>query len=42
MGDYCRDNEDKRKKKRVQGKFRYEMKIRNLSPDNVLELINTK
>ena len=40
MGGSCRDGEDKRKKKRVQGKFRYEMKIRNLSPDNVLDLLN--
>lgn len=40
MGGYCRDGEDKRKKKRVQGKFRFEMKIRGLNPNNVLDLIN--
>ncbi len=40
MGGYCRDGEDKRKKKRVQGKFRFEMKIRGLAVSNVLELMN--
>lgn len=42
MGGYVRDGEDKRSKQRVQGKFRYEMKIRNLNVDNVLDLIATQ
>jgi hypothetical protein len=41
MGGYIRDGEDKRSKQRVQGKFRYEMKIRNLNVDNVVDLIST-
>jgi hypothetical protein len=39
---YIRHGEDKRSKQRVQGKFRYEMKIRNLNIDNVLDLIATQ
>lgn len=41
MGGYCRSDEQKREKMRVQGKFRYEMKVRNLNVDNVLDLIAT-
>jgi hypothetical protein len=41
MGGYIRHGEDKRSKQRVQGKFRYEMKIRNLNVDNVVDLIST-
>ena len=41
MGGSVRENDDKRSKQRVQGKFRYEMKIRNLNVDNVVDLIST-
>jgi len=42
MGGYVRDNELKREKMRVRGKFRYEMKVRNLEADHVLDLIATQ
>lgn len=42
MGGYVRDNEVKREKMRVTGKFRYEMKVRNLNADHVLDLIATR
>ena len=43
MGGYFKDEkEEKRGRKRVQGRFNYEMKVRGLSPDNVLKLINIK
>lgn len=32
----------KRAKMRVKGKFRYEMKVRNLNADHVLDLIATQ
>lgn len=39
MGGYIRHGEDKRTKLRVQGKFIYEMKVRNLNVDNLLDLL---
>jgi hypothetical protein len=43
LGGYCKTLEDqKRIKKRVKGKFRYEMKVRNLTPDDVINLLNIK
>ncbi|MBL1208286.1 hypothetical protein [Geminocystis sp. GBBB08] len=39
MGGVVRDGEDKRSKQRVQGKFRYEMKVRSLSVEHLLDLI---
>lgn len=37
---YCKKEQDeKRQKKRVTGKFKYEMKVRNLSPQFIKELV---
>lgn len=39
MGGYFKQEKDeKREKQRVQGRFNYEMKIRGLTPDNVIKL----
>ena len=42
IGGSVRSYEDKREKMRVTGKFRYEMKVRGLTVDNVLDLIATQ
>lgn len=42
MGGYVRESEEKREKMRVQGKFRYEMKVRNLEVNHLLDLIATQ
>ena len=40
-GYFKQDGDSKRKAKRVKGKFRYEMKVRGLNPDAVIELLNS-
>lgn len=39
MNGVVRDNESCRKRQRVTGRFRYEMKVRNLSIEHLLDLI---